>query len=171
MKITLATCLLALAIPSFNITWAPHLESLGASKRVLGLASSVFMLTVGLAGYLGGELSSRNYRFTAVLGCVIGGLSFGLLAIARTQYLFIAAGIVWELNYGVVKPALSTWVNELVESEKRATLLSLRSTVASVSGIAGLAVMGVLSDLGTPILAFKWGLTAYLVAALVLALS
>ncbi|RLE66514.1 MAG: hypothetical protein DRJ47_02250 [Thermoprotei archaeon] len=78
--LTVGSFFIALSIPNFTLTWAPYMEDLGASEWLLGLASSVFMATMGLGSYIGGRLVKRlNYKNTVVLA--LSSMSLAFLAL------------------------------------------------------------------------------------------
>jgi len=159
--LTAAGALSALGHPCFTLTWAPHMESLGATKWMLGAASSVLMATVGFSQYAGGRLAARlGYKRIAVLSTLAMSASFALMTAAYEPAIFLLAALPFELGLGLRTPAVGAWINEFIPSEERATVVSLRRTLLLPFSASGMAIMGFLSDLGTPRLAFKFGMAA-----------
>ncbi len=166
--LTLGSSLIALAVPSFNLTWAPQMESLGASKWLLGVASSVFMATAGLSGYAGGRLAKLlGYRRVAVASLASMSAAFALLTLVNDPYAFIAVGLLYEVGFGSLGPVISAWINEFIPSGERATVISLRRTLLLPFSALGMAAMGVLSDAWSPRLAYAFGAVMATLALLV----
>ena len=57
---------------------------------------------------------------------------------------------------------MGAWINVYIPSEERATVISLRRTLILPFSAVGMAAMGILSDLGSPRLAYLFGLSAIL---------
>lgn len=156
--LTVGAFLAAISMPSFTLTWAPYMESLGAEKWLLGLASSVFMATAGLANYVGGRIARRlGYKKTTLISLAFIAATFSLLQLVDNSYLFILASLPFEVGYGLMRPTIRTWINVYILSEERATVISLRRTLILPFSAAGMAAMGVLSDIESPRLAYLFG--------------
>lgn len=157
--LTIATFLIASSMPSFTLTWAPYMESLGAEEWLLGLASSAFMATVGLSNYVGGRLARRlGYKRTTLISLGLSVVTFAAIYLVDNPLAFILASLPLEFGIGLRGPAVGAWINTYIPSEERATVISLRRTLVLPFSALGMAVMGVLSDLGTPRLAYLFGL-------------
>ncbi len=163
--LTIGSFLTAASVPSFTLTWAPYMEILGAKEWLLGLASSVFMATAGLANYLGGRIAKQlGYKKTTITSLTLFASTFALLQLVDNPYLFILAGLPFEIGFGFLRPTVGAWINIYIPSEERATVISLRRTLILPFSAAGMAAMGILSDLESPRLAYFFGLSAILVA-------
>ncbi|RLE85244.1 MAG: hypothetical protein DRJ41_01595 [Thermoprotei archaeon] len=163
--LTVGAFFVSAGLPSFTLTWAPYMEMLGAEKWLLGLASSAFMATVGLANYVGGRIARGiGYGKTILTSLALIAATFSLLQLVGDPYLFILASLPFEAGFGLMTPAIRAWINTYIPSEERATVISLRRTLVLPFSAAGMAAMGVLSDLGSPRLAFLFGLSMVLAA-------
>lgn len=160
---------IALAIPSFTLTWAPRLKELGASMWLLGATSSILFASAGLAQYLGGRLVRRfGLKKVAFVGTLFISLSFTLMALSPSLAIFIASALLFEVGYGLRLPPIRTWFNRAVPSEERATVLSLRSTLLRPLSIIGMMIMGALSDWRGICVTYLWGLLISLPACFIL---
>ncbi len=163
--LTIGGFLIAMSAPNFTLTWAPYMEMLGADEWLLGLASSIFMTTIGLANYLGGRIAKQlGYKKTTIFSLTLFATTFALLPLVNNPYLFILTGLPFEIGFGFLRPAVGAWINVYIPSEERATIISLRRTLIMPFSAAGIAAMGVLSDLDSPRLAYLFGLSTVLAA-------
>ncbi len=136
-----------LAIPSFNLTWAPRLKELGGRMWLLGATSSFLFITVGLAQYFGGLLTERfGFKKVSFAGLLLFPISFFLMAISPSPACFIGSALLYETGFGLRLPSIRAWFNKAVPSEERATVLSLRATLLRPLSLIGMAIMGVISD-------------------------
>ena len=102
---TVGSILGSLGMPSFNLTWAPHMESMGANERLLGLASAVFMASMGVGSYMGGRLAERlGYRRAVILSLALMAASFLSLTSMFDPYTFIAAALPFKVGAGMINP-------------------------------------------------------------------
>ena len=62
----------------------------------------------------------------------------------------------------ILTPTIGAWINTYILSEERAIIISLRGTLVLPFSAIGMAVMGVLSDIGSPKLAYFFGLSTIL---------
>ena len=168
MMITFGSFFVALGIPNFTLTWAPYMESLGAGRWLLGAASSFLIGGMGLGSYLGGRLPKRlGYKATILLSTASMALSFSSLTLVNDPLAFLFLSLPFEIGFGAMTPALNAWLNEYIPSEERATVISLRRTLTLPFSALGIGLMGALSDLASPRLAYVAGLGALTMAFLV----
>lgn len=165
----LAIMLLALANPTFNLTWAPRLEELGGSKWFLGLTSSIFMATVGLSQIIGGKISEKiGPKTTMIMGCFLGLISFLCLSQASNPLLFLILALPFEVGLGLRFPAFKDWFNKIIPSQERATIIGFRGIIIRVAAILGMITMGFLCDFMGILSAYTWAAIIYLNSLLVL---
>jgi len=155
LLLTMGSFLISFSIPSFTLTWAPYMEYLGANKWLIGLASAIFMIVMGIGSYAGGRMAKwMGYRKTIMSSIMLISISFSLLILARDPYMFILISIFLEIGFGIMGPVLSAWINKYIPSEERATVVSLRRTLILPFTMLGMMTMGILSDLGSPRLTY-----------------
>ncbi len=163
--LTLATSLMALARPSFTLTWAPYMECLGAEKWLLGLTGSLFMAIMGLGSYMGGRLAVKlGYRLTSCISVVFISSSLLAILVANNPYVFIISSLPLEAGLGLMIPTMDAWINRYIPSRERATVISLRRTLIIPFRVLGTAAMGILSDLESPRLAYIFAFAVNLLA-------
>jgi len=105
--LTLATSLMALARPSFTLTWAPYMECLGAEKWLLGPTGSLFMAIMGLGSYMGGRLAVKlGYRLTSCVSVVFISSSLLAIMVASNPYVFIISSLPLEAGLGLMIPTM-----------------------------------------------------------------
>lgn len=153
--LTVSSFIVSLCRPSFALTWAPYMRGLGAGKWLLGLTSSIFMATIGLGSYLGGRMTKLfGFKKSAIASILLTSLSYMSMTFANNPYTFILASIPFEIGFGMLTPTLDTWINNYIPSGERATVISLRRTLILPFNALGMTLMGILSDLESPRLAY-----------------
>lgn len=163
--LTLGGLMVTMATPCFTLTWAPYMKSMGASGWLLGLASATFIAVSVIGGFLGGMLASGiGYKRAAMLALTLMACAFLLMGVFRGAAAFMFFSVLFEVGLGLLRPVTSAWINEFIPSEERATVISLRRTRLQPFSAVGMAAMGVLSDLGTPRLAYLFGFISTCVA-------
>jgi MFS family permease len=133
---------------------------------IAGLAAAV----VGGAQIGGGILVpylGRLFRFrTSVLLCAVVLNTAVLAAVGLLAHFWTAVGllVLWGLLFSLIRPVRQTYVNGLIPSEQRATVLSFDSLMGSSGGVAIQPVLGRVADV--------WGYpSSYLCSAAVQALA
>ena len=156
--LTIGSFFITISLPSCTLTWAPYMENLGANEFLLGIASSIFMAMAGLGSYVGGKLT-RNLGFKkiVIMSLISMSTSFFSLFFIKNPYIFIITALPFEIGFGMIRPALSAWINKYIPSEERATVISLRKTLMLPFSALGMAIMGFLSGSWSPRLAFLFG--------------
>ncbi|MGH7916530.1 MAG: MFS transporter [Candidatus Binataceae bacterium] len=152
-----AVLLLSLANAIFFAAWAPYWmqwpqyfnDSYGVGIWVVGLVFCLF--TTGRVS--GAEAISRlrlsnDTRARGMCVLVIGMgalLLFAGGAGHRTNFVLVAL-FAMNLCIGAMHPLVTSWFNEQLDAEHRATLLSFNSTFATLGGSMGLLLCGAIAD-------------------------
>jgi MFS family permease len=126
------------------------LELWGDSEAysVAGLAAAI----VAGAQILGGLAAPRirglfRKRTTAlVLATVASGLVLLLLGFADSFWLALALLVVWALIFAATMPIRQAYVNDMIPSQQRATVLSFDSLMASSGGVVIQPALGRIAD-------------------------
>lgn len=100
---------------------------------------------------VGGSSSGRGGRMVALVA-IASTLLFAGGALAGRPNLALMSLLVMNLCTGALQPLAQSWLNEHVESEERATLLSFNSTFSTMGGSLGLLLAGGVAD--------AWGIPA-----------
>ena len=130
----------------------PYLLQLYGDPRaywVAGLAAAM----VGGAQIGGGLLVpwvTRMFRRrTSVLlsAVVLNALSLAMIGLVPRFWVAIALLVAWGLIFATVMPVRQAYVNDLIPSEQRATVLSFDSLMGSAGGVAAQPILGRAADL------------------------
>jgi hypothetical protein len=147
----------------------PYLLELYGDKTAYGIAGLVAALVAG-AQIVGGLAVSRVRRFFGrrTDALILGGiLNVGLLAVVGlTNNFLVALALLaaWSLVFAVEGPLRQAFINGLIPSDQRATVLSFDSLMGSAGGVIAQPALGRSADLyGYP--------TSYLFSAGVQALA
>jgi MFS family permease len=147
----------------------PYLLDLYGDSEAYGIAGLAAAIIAG-AQILGGLASGRlrglfRRRTTAILvGEGIGVLSILLIGLIANFWAAIALIVVWGLMYSAALPIRRAYINGLIPSQQRATILSFDSLMASSGGVVAQPVLGRVADV--------WGYPAsYLVSSAINAVA
>lgn len=147
----------------------PYLLELYGDKQAYGIAGLVAAIVAG-AQIVGG-LSAANVRKlfarrTSALLAAEAVATVSILAIGLIEnfWAVIALIVVWAMVYSAALPIRQTFLNGLIPSQQRATILSFDSMMASSGGVVAQPVLGRTADV--------WGYPAsYLVSGALSALA
>jgi MFS family permease len=147
----------------------PYLLELYGDKTAYGIAGLAAAIVAGVQ-IIGGLTVSRVRRLfgrrTSAL--LIGGaLNIALLVLLWLTHDFVIALlllVVWSFVFAVESPLRQAFINGLIPSEQRATVLSFDSLMASAGGVVTQPALGRVADLN------GYG-PAYLVSAVISALA
>lgn len=162
--ICLLTLLGSFAFMPVNLTWPPRLQALsGEGYWLVGWMWAV----LSLAAALGSTLTTRFLGITSRENLLFVSQLFRALAIAlaawATGFYAALAGIVLaEFAFAVGSPAVEGWINEHIESERRATVLSVWSMSFTIGGALGCLALGMVAKLTS--IAIAWGVAAAIFA-------
>jgi MFS family permease len=117
---------------------------------IAGLAAAIFA-GVQIVGGLLVPFTRRVFRrrTDAILLSIVAGI--GLLVLLGTTSSFvaaIAALAIWSFINAVARPMRSAYLNGIVRSEQRATVLSFDSLMASAGGMLAQPALGRVADIG-----------------------
>src|SRR4030088_1406962 len=125
----------------------PHLLQLYGGRRGLVIAGLAAAIVAG-AQILGGLAAPRIRRLfrrrtsaliaTATLGVVV----LALMGIIQNFWIVIALVVVWSLIFAASMPIRQTYMNGMIPSKQRATILSFDSLMGSAGGVWGAAPPG-----------------------------
>jgi len=160
------TFALAFATMPAQMYWQPRMRALaGEGMWVMGWIWALLNLAVIVGSVVISRLLGRWGR-ELVLGAVVlwRGCMLAVAGLATAFAPALAGLLLTELGFGVSEPLLQAWINEHIEPEHRATVLSVRAMCLTLGGGLGLVCIGLIArDFGIP--------TAWLVSASLLALT
>ena len=147
----------------------PYLLELYGDPDAYQIAGLVAAIVAG-AQILGGLSAPRiRRRFTRrtsalLVAAGIGVIALGLIGIVGNFWAVVALIAVWALVAAASRPVRQTYLNALIPSQQRATILSFDSMMGSFGGVWAQPVLGRSADL--------WGYgPSYVVSALICAIS
>lgn len=140
------------------------LELYGDSEAygVAGLAAAIVASAQIVGGLLVSKLITRFQRRSNIL---IGSLIFStitvvLLGLINNFYVALALLVVWALMFSFTMPVRQAYLNGLISSKHRATVLSFDSLMGNSGGIVTQPVLGRVADVSS------YG-TSYVVSAII----
>jgi MFS family permease len=134
--------------------------------QVAGLAAAIVAGAQILGGLLGPRLRHFVHRRTSALTAIsgLGTLALALIGLVQSFWVVITLVSVWGLLWAAAMPIRQTYLNGLIPSKQRATILSFDSLMGSSGGVWGQPVLGKSADV--------WGYgPSYVVGAAISALA
>jgi MFS family permease len=133
---------------SLSMAWLaqPLLKEIGLKDSNFGFGWAALNLLVG-AGSMSAMYISKRFSYAAGL-LFIGlplALTYFIVAGTMSIYSFIPLAVFFYVR-GTAHPVLKKYINELTTSEKRATVLSLRSLIIRVFFLLMGPVLGVITE-------------------------
>jgi len=130
----------------------PYLLKLNGDPKAYGVAGLAAAIVAG-AQMVGGLLVPHARRLfrrrTSVLIASVLLSSLLLAMLSRIGHFAFAVGVLtlWALVFACVMPVRQTYLNGLIESRRRATVLSFDSLVSSSGGMFSQPLLGKVADL------------------------
>ena len=121
---------------------------------IAGLAAAIVAGTEMLAGIIAARMRRLFARRThaLILAALLGIASLALLGVTSSFWVAIALLVVWGLTFSVSVPIRQAYINGLIPSEQRATVLSFDNLMASAGGVAAQPALGRVADMrGYPV--------------------
>jgi MFS family permease len=147
----------------------PYLLELYGDPEAYQVAGLVAAIVAG-AQIVGGSLAPRIRRLfhrrtsALILMMSISVIALGLIGIIRNFWAVIALIVVWGLLFAATMPIRQAYINGLIPSRERATILSFDSLMASSGGVWVQPALGRVADV--------WGYApSYLAGAVISALA
>jgi len=130
----------------------PYLLQLFGDPHAYGIAGLAAAIVAG-AGIVGGLMVSRVRRFfrrrtdALILGGVLNVVMLALIGVTRSFWLALALLTGWALIFAITGPMRQAFMNGLIPSEQRATVLSFDSLMGSAGGVVTQPALGRAADL------------------------
>jgi MFS family permease len=141
----------------------PYLLELYGDPRAYQIAGLVAAI-VASAQILGGLAAPRIRRLfrrrtsALITTAASSAIALGLMGIVESFWAVIGLTVVWALLFAATMPIRQTYINGLIPSRQRATILSFDSLMSSAGGVWAQPVLGRAADV--------WGYaTSYVVGA------
>ena len=129
----------------------PYLLELYGDPTAFGVAGLAAAIVAG-AQILGGVLvSTIRKRFQTrtglmTVGLIISTSGIGLIAVANSFWLALVGISLWGLVFSIMSPVRQAYVNGLIPSEQRATVLSFDALLGSAGGAVAQPLLGRSAD-------------------------
>jgi MFS family permease len=143
----------------------PYLLELYGDRTAFGIAGLAAAIVAGtemLAGLLAPALHRLFARRThaLMLAALIGSGCLLLIGATSSFYLAIGLLVIWGLTFSLGVPFRQAYLNAIIPSAQRATVLSFDNLMASAGGVAAQPALGRVADL--------WGYpSAYLASGVI----
>lgn len=134
--------------------------------QIAGLAAAIVAGAQILGGLLAPRVRHFVHRRTSALAAIsaLGTLALALMGLVQSFWVVITLVSVWGLLWAAAMPIRQTYLNGLIPSKQRATILSFDSLMGSSGGVWGQPVLGKSADV--------WGYgPSYVVGAAISALA
>ena len=129
----------------------PYLLQLFGDKQAIGIAGIAATVIAGtqIAGGFAVPFIRRRFRrrtHILIVSAVLTVVSLALIGLIQNFYVVVGLLIVWALATAASTPVRQAYLNSLIPSEQRATVLSFDSMVSSCGGVAFQPILGWVAD-------------------------
>src|ERR671918_540534 len=151
------------------------LELWGDSEAysIAGLAAAIVAGSQIAGGYLAPHIRGLFERRTSalILGTLVSTLALALLGFTDLFWLALGLLVVWGLIFAAELPIRQAYLNGMIPSQQRATVLSFDSLMGSTGGVVVQPVLGKSADVYSYANSYLIGAAIQVVAVPFLALS
>jgi MFS family permease len=143
----------------------PYLLELYGNRQAFGIAGLAAAIVAGtemLAGLVTPMVRQRFARRThaLILASLIGIVCLALMGTTSSFWVAIALLVIWGLTFSVSMPIRQAYLNSIIPSQQRATVLSFDNLMGSAGGVAAQPALGRAADV--------WGYApAYVLSAII----
>ena len=166
LLLCLVTLTASFGIMPVHMLWQPRVQALtGEGVWFMGWVWAL----LSVASITGSALMPRllgHFGRSAVLtaASLWRGAMLVVAGVATSVYPALAGLMLQEMGFGLSEPVLQAWMNEHIDAERRATVLSVRAMSFTLGGGTGLVCIGLIArDFGVQ--------AAWLTSALVVGLT
>tara|TARA_Y100001978_G_C23688987_1_gene433590 strand:- start:998 stop:2152 length:1155 start_codon:yes stop_codon:yes gene_type:complete len=133
-----------MGVATLSIAWLaqPFFQEINIPIFYFGLLWALLNLTAGISSFNSHKFNSKNNIYTYSIVMI---LSFVLLSFYQSLIGLIFIFIIYTIR-GLVTPLLKNLININISSEKRATILSIRSFIIRISFATIAPFLGFISD-------------------------
>ena len=129
----------------------PYLLGLYGNPKaytVAGLAAAIVAGAQIAGGYLAPRLRRlfRKRTTSLILGALLNAAILGALGLTHAFWLALALLVAWALVFAAEMPIRQAYLNDMIPSRQRATVLSFESSMGSTGGVVIQPVLGKVAD-------------------------
>jgi MFS family permease len=116
--------------------------------QVAGLVAAIIAAAQIVGGIVAPRIRRLFHRRTSALMLVmgVGTLSLALMGLIESFWVVIGLVVVWGLTFAASMPIRQAYINGLIPSRQRATILSFDSMLGSTGGVWAQPVLGRAAD-------------------------
>jgi MFS family permease len=144
LLLCVVTLTASFGIMPIHMLWQPRLQGLtGEGTWFMGWVWAFLSIASITGSALMPRLLGRYGRATVLTAASLWrGVMLVIAGIAVSVYPVIAGLLLQEMAFGLSEPLLQAWMNEHIEAERRATVLSVRAMSFTLGGGMGLVCIG-----------------------------
>ena len=162
-----ASCASTFSLTSFSYSFLILFSSVYYSEFMLPLLYIIFTFTDAASAYPFGRASDRVGRKPIlILGFLFLAVTAAWSFIANDWLAVIPMFVFFGLSAGALTPVQTTLVADLVEPERRASIIGAYQMIVGIIALPAGIIIGWLWDTSGPILAFTFSLVLALIAVL-----
>src|SRR5207248_382077 len=131
----------------------PYLLQLYGDRRaylIAGLAAAIVAGAQILGGLAAPRIRRRFHRRTSALiaTAALGVVVLALMGIIQNFWAVIGLVVIWSLIFAASMPIRQTYMNGMIPSRQRATILSFDSLMGSAGGVWAQPLLGRVAEYG-----------------------
>lgn len=141
--------IIAFSIQAINMEWTLVFKnSYNFSSLNLGFIFVAISLSTTLGGRFSKKLKSwiKDEKLALIIPQLITAIAIIVCSRVIGLYMVTAAFLLHEFGRGIFGPLKQSYLNNFLQSEKRATLLSLESMFVKLGAFSGLIITGFLAE-------------------------
>ena len=147
----------------------PHLLDLfgdAEAYSIAGLAAAIVAGSQIIGGYAAPRIRRLFRKRTSVLiiGTVVSGSVLCLLGVTDVFWVALGLLVVWGVIFAAEMPVRQAYLNDMIPSKQRATVLSFDSLMGSTGGVVVQPVLGRVADVQGYPMSFVFGGLIQLIA-------
>jgi MFS family permease len=133
---------------------------------IAGLAAAIVAGAQMVGGYAAPKIRGlfRKRTTALILGAIVSALTLVLLGITDAFWLALVLLALWGLIFAADMPIRQAYLNDMIPSKQRATVLSFDSLMGSSGGVAIQPVLGRVADVYSYSTSFVFGAAFQLIA-------
>jgi MFS family permease len=138
------TLISAFGVMPVHILWQPHMTALtGEGAWLMGWIWVLLNLAAIAGSAVVPRVLGRFGRAPVLVSTTLWrGAMIAVAGLAGGPYVALVGLLLQETAFGTSEPLVNAWMNEHIEAERRATVLSVRSMAFTLGGGIGLALVG-----------------------------
>lgn len=141
--------IIAFSVQAINMQWTLILkDKYNFSSIYLGMFFVGVALSIAAGSILSKQIDkiTRNKKLALIISQLITAIFIIICSQTETVFVFTSAFLLHEVGRGIFEPLKQSYINDFLESDKRATLLSLESMFVKLGAFLGLIISGLIAE-------------------------